>query len=200
MKFSGIYFVTISIMIISCFEDRSPETIIKNNHYQNIVGHTFFKITEGENGAVLFKPCDANIEKFILFDDSIFHNWGQEYYTYLIQSISRTSNSAEYRTTYKYNLEVPETADSLLVFEPVGKDKIYWKINGEIFIDSLFINTIPYVNQLCSECYEDCEDVLSDDTGNNLEKWFGKYQVMLKKSTDFGCFSILNGKCFYERL
>ncbi|MPS72953.1 MAG: hypothetical protein E2590_07335 [Chryseobacterium sp.] len=185
MKQLKIFFLIFSFTIISCQEKKSKEGNLKNDIYNEIIGHTFFKIEETKNGKVLYKPCDANIQKYKVYKDSIFHNWGQEYYTYNIESIKKIKTQITYKTTYKYNGEIPDTKDSLMIFERIGKDKAYWKINGELFIDSLYISSVSHVNQPCSECYDDCEDIISNNGNSNFEKWYGRYQVLLNEDKDW---------------
>jgi hypothetical protein len=78
----------LSMMMFSCKEKNNIEKNQTVDNYSKIdfSGHTLFKVIETDSGRVLYKPCGANIEKFKIYRDSIFHNLGQEYYTLNISS------------------------------------------------------------------------------------------------------------------
>ncbi|WP_144283277.1 hypothetical protein [Chryseobacterium echinoideorum] len=156
--FFKIYFIFI-FALVSC-QDK------KNSQNLDITGHTFFRVEDTKEGKVLYQPCDAKTPKYIIYKDSIFRDWGQENYILIISKILNTKNQTIFRTKYKYNNETPETNDSLITFQQLDKNKKFWKINGEIFIDSLYINTIPHSKQPCKECYDDCEDIERSDSKN----------------------------------
>ncbi|MBE0393765.1 hypothetical protein [Flavobacterium sp. PL002] len=164
------------LMIVSCKENNKIdiEKNIEEGYALDFKGHTFFKVTETDSGKVLYKPCGANIEKYIIYDDSIFHNLGQEHYMFKISSKETLKNQINIKLIYKNNLEVPQTADSLVKITPLDKTHKYLKINKDIFIDSVFANTLPIINEL--PCDEDCYDCPKQETIkeecslNNLSK------------------------------
>ncbi|MCX8523673.1 hypothetical protein OF897_07025 [Chryseobacterium formosus] len=170
MKHLKIFSLIFSFAIMSCEENKPKENNLKDEIPEGIIGHTFFKVSQTKNRKVLYKPCDANIPKYKIFKDSIFHNWAQEYYSYNITSVKNMKLQTSFRTNYKYNNEIPGTKDSLVIFEKVGKDKMYWKINGEIFIDSLYVNKIPNITQPCSECSDDCGSTVLNNVNNNISQ------------------------------
>lgn len=162
-------------IIISCKDKIDNKSIgnkseIKKEYSKiDVEGHTLFKITETDSGKILFKPCGANFEKYIMFGDSIFHHLGQEHFMFKITSKEILENQINYKLIYKYNLEVPDTADSLIKIIPLDKNQKYWKINNDIFIDSIFSNTIPIHKELpCDETCYDCPIIEN--------KWIGIYK------------------------
>ncbi|MFH7016373.1 hypothetical protein [Flavobacterium sp. FlaQc-47] len=148
----SFFCVILMSSIISC-KDKKETTNFKE--IQPPIGHTFFRIGINNTDTIIYQPCDADIAKYILYKDSIFHNWGQEHYMLNIISSIIANNRVKLKTTYKYNNEIPDGIDSTITFQQLNK-KI-WRINGEIFIDSLYVNSIKHINQLCKEC-DNCDD------------------------------------------
>lgn len=136
-----------------CKKDNSLK--FKQKELQIPIGHTFFRVDINNEDTLIYKPCDADIAKYILYKDSIFHNWGQEHYTLNILSSIIEDLQIKFKTVYKYNQEIPDGIDSTIVLQQLNKK--FWKINGEIFIDSLYISSIKYKMQSCKDC-DNCED------------------------------------------
>jgi len=157
MKKISILF-SILILAISCSDKNSSvnKDNVEHKSKIDISGHTFFKVTESDSGRVLYKPCGANIEKYIIYQDSIFHNLGQEYFTMKIKSISNIGDNITYKTAYKYNNEFPDGGESLIKIISIDKNKKFWKINNEIFIDSIFSKNLKTIKEL--PCDDDCYD------------------------------------------
>lgn len=179
-----IHLIPIAFIIFfnSCNSNKKENNIQKNQTVDNyskidFSGHTLFKVIETDSGRVLYKPCGANVEKFKIYSDSIFHNLGQEYYTLNISSKEVLENEITYRLIYKYNSEKPENSDSILKIRPLDKNQKFWKINNDLYIDSVFVNTIKTVKELpCDEeCYDcpEAKDVLLNLKSNNhlVGKW-----------------------------
>ncbi|WDF59946.1 hypothetical protein PQ462_00940 [Flavobacterium sp. KACC 22758] len=146
--------ILLSISIISC-KDKKRIANLKEKKLQLPVGHTFFRVTIKNRDTVICQPCDANIAKYVIYKDSVFHNWGQENYMLNIVSLINGGNQIKLKTTYKYNNETPDGIDSTITIQQLNK-KI-WKINDEIFIDSLHINSIRHINQPCKE-FDNCDE------------------------------------------
>lgn len=135
--------------LYSC-QKKNPEKKLE------IIGHTFFKVQESKNGKILFKPCGAEIEKYIVYKDSIYHDLGQEKFYLNIITTANSENSNQFKTKYKYNGEVPETEDSLLIFKKLDKNQKFFKINNQIFVDSIYAKSLRIVKEL--PCDDDCYD------------------------------------------
>lgn len=175
------------LVFSSCKGEKKP-TLKKVNDFvlSNIEGETFLRVTEIENRLVLFQPCDANIATFKFYKDSIFHNWGQEYYSYNSKLIKKQDDYLVFETRYKYNGEVPETSDSIIKIEIFDNDRKIWKINDELYIENNFKNLIPFLKENCSTDYEINSKVLSNNEDNIIaEKWFGLYQMELNLDKDW---------------
>ncbi len=157
MKQISIFFwvILLSFSIISCNDKINNSTNFEKKELQPPTGHAFFRINIHNKDTIMYQPCDANIAKFVLYKDSIFHHWGQEYYTFNIVSSIVENNQIKLKTTYKYNGQVPDGDDSIISFQQLNKK--FWKINDEIFIDSLYAHSIKYIKQPCKEC-DNCED------------------------------------------
>lgn len=202
MKLKIIFnIILLSIITISCKDKKFDNTNINNKNegieeYSkiNITGHTFFKITETDSGKILFKPCGANFEKYIIFGDSVFHDLGQEHFMLKITSKEILENQTKYKVIYKYNLEVPETADSLLKIIPLDKTQKFWKINNDIFIDSIFYNTLPVHKEL--PCDEDCYDCPMIDNLQSNKKITGTWKVNCENGS--ASIQFENGSAFLE--
>lgn len=177
-KLNKALFILISIMILSCINKK--DNIEKNQTVDNyskidFSGHTLFKVIETDSGRVLYKPCGANIEKFKIYRDSIFHNLGQEYYTLNISSKEVLENEITYRLIYKYNLEKPENSDSILKIQPLDKKQKFWKINNDLYIDSVFVSTIKTIKEL--PCDEECYDCPQEKDLAKNEKTVTNWKV-----------------------
>lgn len=186
--------------IISCKDKKEIIINVKEKELTSPVGHTFFSLHINNKDTLIYKPCDANVPKYIVFKDSIFHNWGQEYYmlnTILSKSLN---NQTKIKTTYRYNNEMPDGSDSLITFQKLNKK--FWKINGEIFIDSLYALSIKQVHQPCKDC-NNCEDnkkqenlsslfVINKQWSNHCEKGVDKDNIIFYSSDEiaFGIGSI----------
>ncbi|MCP2025471.1 hypothetical protein L1276_000611 [Flavobacterium sp. HSC-32F16] len=169
------FLVLILIMIVSCVnrtENIEKSQTVDNYSKIDFSGHTLFKVIETDSGRVLFKPCGANVEKFKIYKDSIFHNLGQEYYTLNISSKEVLENEITYKLIYKYNSEKPENSDSILKIQPLDKKQKFWKINNDLYIDSVFVSTIKTVKELpcddeCYDCSEEKDLVKNEKTVTN---------------------------------
>ena len=151
MKKISILF-SMLILAISCSDKNTSvnKDNVEHKSKIDISGHTFFKVTESDSGRILYKPCGANIEKYIIYQDSIFHNLGQEYFTMKIKSISNIGYNITYKT------EFPDGGESLIKIFSIDKNKKFWKINNEIFIDSIFSKNLQTIKEL--PCDDDCYD------------------------------------------
>jgi hypothetical protein len=159
MKRVSIFFwgIILSFSVISCKDKKNSSTNVEKHELQSPIGHTFFRIGKDNKDTIMYQPCDADIAKYVVYKDSIFHNWGQEHYMLNIVSSIIENSQIILKTTYQYNDEIPDGTDSQITFQQLDINKKFWKINGEIFIDSLYANTIPHINQPCKEC-GNCED------------------------------------------
>lgn len=195
-----LHVILTSFFIVSCKEKKETIINVKEMKIKSPIGHTFFSLRINNEDTLIYKPCDANVSKYIVFKDSIFHNWGQEYYMLNVISSNSFSNRTQINTTYKYNNEIPDGSDSLITFQKLNK-KI-WKINGEIFIDSLYALSIKQVRQPCKDC-NNCEDskkqenlsslfVINKQWSNHCEQGVDKDNIIFYSSDEiaFGIGSI----------
>lgn len=173
--------MVITFITISCKRENVSSNKMIEYNLSNIEGHTFLRVDKTTEGLVLFQPCDANIPMFKFYKDSIYHNWGQEYYSYSTELLKKNKNGATYKTRYKYNSEIPETSDSIIEIQLLDNNKKTWKINDELYIDSNYKNSIPYRKENCSDNYE-----TSQKKNNHIsEKWFGRYQLNLNEEKNW---------------
>lgn len=139
-----MFTIFFSITLASC--QNKQESIIE--------GHTFYKITETESGKILYQPCDAKIETYKFYKDFIYHNWGQEYD--IINQLYFSEDKDKNVFIFKgHNTNSDENEN--IVIQKLNIKSTYWKINNEIFIDSLDMNRIQHIKQ----AKEECEDVIS---------------------------------------
>jgi len=121
---------------------------------ENIYNKTFFKVTKTDSIDILYHFCSASINTIRVYKDSVFEDFGQEFYT--MRVVKENVNNGEV-------LFLGDTSQSnpLNRFHFIKKDKNYWNINGNIYIDSLFAHTIPNIIQPCIECWEkeDCDEM-----------------------------------------
>ncbi|TDO94971.1 hypothetical protein [Flavobacterium sp. 245] len=155
-KITILYFILISLAS-SCQDKKqtNKNNINDSQILSNTEKHTFYRVSQNGKERVIYQPCDANIEKYIVYHDSIFHDLGQEFYTFKVLSQKNENNKYKYSGEYIFG----KTAISKesITFEAIDNNKKYWKINNELFIDSLYANTIIHKQQSCKECYEGCE-------------------------------------------
>jgi hypothetical protein len=187
----------LSLLLISC----KDSSIIKNDGKKNkddilnIEGHTFFKVTETDSGKVLFKPCDASIEKYKFDKDTLYHNWGQEYD--LIKKISFIENKGIY--VFKgYNYNTKENEE--IQIKKNNVEEYYLEINNQIFIDSLFINKIILTKEPCDDNEEETSNISEENI--NFEK-----DIVSAKSWSNDCkldesyvyFSVVGGQFVFRQ-
>lgn len=143
----------------TCCQDKKQidkENIGDGPVLSSIEGHTFYRVTQNKKDSILYQPCDANIEKYKIYNDSIFHDLGQEFYTFKILSHKNEKNKYNYFGEYFFGTTAIKK--EAIIFEVIDIKKKYWKINNELFIDSIYSNTIPHKKQSCKECYNGCND------------------------------------------
>jgi hypothetical protein len=135
---------------ISCQDKKSStkESIINQKSHEAVIGHTFFRITETDKGRILYQPCDADIATYRFYEDSIYHNWGQEPDVFKISKKYQKENEFIFNGQYSSQTD---NKNSIKVYRLDVKG-IYWKIDNEIFIDSLYSKTIKYVEQPMKDC------------------------------------------------
>ncbi|WP_409417019.1 hypothetical protein [Flavobacterium sp. PS2] len=187
----------LSLLLISC----KDSSIIKNNGKKNkddilnIEGHTFFKVTETDSGKVLLKPCDASIEKYKFYKDTLYHNLGQEYD--LIKRISFIKNEGTYIFKgYNFNTKKNE----VIQIKKNNSEEYYLEINNQTFIDSLFINKIVLTKEPCIDGDKETNDI-SEET-INFEK-----DIVSAKSWSNDCkldesyvyFSVVGGQFVFRQ-
>lgn len=143
--------------------DKINNTEIIKDEF-NLEKHTFFRVTETDSGKILFKPCDASIENYKFYKDSIYHNLGQEY-----DIIKKLSFVKSYDNYIFKGLNNNTKENELIQVTRINVDDYYLKINNEIFIDSLFIKKIPLVKESCNDEENDIslEDILSTKSWSN---------------------------------
>lgn len=184
-------------------KNKKNSTNFKEKELQIPVGHTFFRVNIHNKDTITYQPCDANIAKYVLYNDSIFHNWGQEHYTLNIVSSLTENAQIKLKTMYKYNHEIPDGIDSTIVFQQLNKK--FWKINDEIFIDSIYANSITHIIQPCKDC-NNCEDnnketnafsisliyIINKQWSNNCDKGVDKDNIIFYSSDEiaFGISSV----------
>ncbi|ANF52729.1 hypothetical protein A0O34_20415 [Chryseobacterium glaciei] len=138
IQFLFILFVT----FISC----QKKEIIQNKSNETLQGHTFLRVTQNKSGNNLFKPCDAEIETYKFYKDSIYHNMGQE--SDMITKIQISNNNQ--KISYKgFNTNTND-------YESISIEKIepfYLKINNELFIDELYKSKIKLIKE--NNCDDD---------------------------------------------
>ena len=162
--------ILLIINMASCQNEKKQKNLENKNTLKNelnLEGHTFFKVTETDSGKVLLQPCDASIENYKFYKDSLYHNWGQEFD--ILKKISIKQNENIYILN-GFNLNTNEN-DNIQI-EKIKDDNSYLKINNKLFIDSLYVNTIIYKQQSCKECYDGCEDKEKEIKANSINgKW-----------------------------
>lgn len=147
--------IVLIINFASCQNQKkqgSLETVKIFKNDLNLEGHTFFKVTETDSGKILFKPCDASIEKYKFYKDSLYHNWGQEFD--IVKKISFKKNKNIY-SIEGFNTNTNE--NNIFQIEK-SSETYYLKINDEIFIDSLQSKNIRLIEQPLKDC-EDEEEI-----------------------------------------
>ena len=147
MRLRFFFRVIIILLTVSCNNKDIKEK-------DNIIGHTFFRITKTDSMDIIKQPCDARIATYKFYKDSIVHDWGQEIEAF---KVLRSEDRMSFIRNFQHKNEVYQ-------LKILDKEKHYWLINNEVFIDSLYIETIPYVEQNCIECYS--EDVCSETDEN----------------------------------
>lgn len=173
------------ILILFSCQNKTTEKKLE------IIGHVFFKVQESQNGKVLFKPCGAQIEKYIIYKDSILHQLGQEKFYLNIISTENSENKSQFKTKNRNNGEVAETDDSLLIFQKLDENQKFFKINNHIFVDSLYAKSLRIVKEL--PCDDDCYDCPKENAAveeckmKDLSKEFdltltGKYNKLENKN------------------
>jgi hypothetical protein len=138
IKILNLFLVVMTTINLTSCQEK------KNNYENNIEGHTFLKVTERHSQKVLFKPCQASIETFKFYKDSIFHNWGQEYDN--IKKISKEVKTDGY-ILKGYNDNLREI-NEIKIIKPKG-ESIYWIINNKVFIDSINLERIKLEKEKC---------------------------------------------------
>jgi hypothetical protein len=144
--------IVLIINFASCQNQKKQsnlETVKIFKNYLNLEGHTFFKVTETDSGKILFKPCDASIEKYKFYRDSLYHNWGQEFD--IVKKISFKKNKNIY-SIKEFNTNTNE--NNIFQIEK-SSEAYYLKINDEIFIDSLQSKKIRLIEQPLKDCGDD---------------------------------------------
>lgn len=121
-----------------------------NNKTESLIGHTFLKVTQKKSDKILFKPCDANIETFKIYKDSIYHNMGQEYD--IITKI-KSFNKDQIILFEGFNTNLNK--NEVLNFEKI--DQFYWKINNELYIDDLYKSKISLIKEVNCDSNEKIE-------------------------------------------
>jgi len=173
-----ISIILIISLLTSCEED-------KNIEIENIIGHTFFRIDTINSIKVLKQPCNANIATFRFYKDSIYHNWGQEVERFNI--INYFKKEGYYSFTRKF-----EPKNEIYKIKPIDKEKNYWLINGEVFIDSLYTSKIEKIEQPCIECWdkETCNEYAREERFKKwnlkdkaIKKWRGEYLLYFENES-----------------
>lgn len=159
--------VFLCLMIVSltssCHKKKDfKSTRINNKSLKTLAGHTYYYVQEKGEYKSIYQPCDANIEKYIIYNDSIFHDLGQEFYTFKILSHKNINNKHQYVGQYVF-AGISNNKEAI-TFQAVDQKNIYWKINGKLFIDSIYYKTIPFTKQRCEECYDGCEEKKIEDS------------------------------------
>jgi len=142
--------ILLIINMASCQNEKKQKNLENKktlNNELNLEGHTFFKVTETDSEKVLLYPCDASIENYKFYKDSLYHNWGQE--VDILKKISIKENANIY-TLYGFNLNTNKNDE--IQIQKIKDDNSYLKINNEIFIDSIYIKKIRRI--------KDCQDNL----------------------------------------
>lgn len=115
--------------LISCQGKRAEfHCKKKENSLPSIIGNSFYRVVKIKNNYVVLEPCDANIPKYVVYKDSVFHDWGQEHYSLNVTSWENIDNRIILQTTYKYNAERPDDSDSTIIFQSLDNEKKYGKL------------------------------------------------------------------------
>ncbi len=116
-----------------------------------LVGKTFYRITKDKDKHILYEFCDASINEIKIYRDSVFENFGQEYYYMKISEISRINESYIIKTKGVVDIYNMKMIDSVSGF---------WKINNHIYVDSIKSNRIEKIIEPCIECHdkETCDE------------------------------------------
>jgi len=140
------FLTSIILFIVVSFNACRKGNNIQNKSTETLQGHTFLRVIQNKSGNNLFKPCDAEIETYKFYKDSIYHNMGQEFD--IITKIQILNNNQ--KISYKgFNTNTND-------YENISVEKIepfYWKINNELFIDELNRSKIKLIKE--NNCDDD---------------------------------------------
>lgn len=146
LKKEIFYVFILLILFFSCKEKNNSENNPNIVEKSKIEGHTFYKVTETDSGRIIYKPCGAEVEKYIFYKDSVFHNWGQE--IDVIKNLNIINKNNILYRGFNTNTNIKED----IIVKEIDDKNVYWKINNILFIDEIHINQIPLINEPISNC------------------------------------------------
>jgi hypothetical protein len=165
-----IILITFFIILINCKKKQSnlseksstKQQVIKTDTISDkislkiLYGKTFYMITKTDSIDILYHYCNASINTIKVYKDSVFEDFGQEDYTMKVGKKELVENQILF-----FGKEEQSVPEKKYNFKYLNKNKGYWKINNKIYIDSLYINSLPSIKQPCIECWdkEDCDEM-----------------------------------------
>lgn len=133
---------------------RGLDTINLERSHIALDGSTFFRIEKDSVGSnILIEYCDAEIPKYAIKNNVLIHNWGQETDCLNIITTFERNDTLVYETAFQDNSDSKE----VIRFFKLDRKGVFWSINDEFFIDSLYLNSIPKIKQPCEDCYDGCD-------------------------------------------
>ncbi|KFF01786.1 hypothetical protein [Flavobacterium hydatis] len=139
------------ILLISTFSS-CQETKSKID-FSVVNNHTLYEVKKINSINSIYEPCDATNKKYSIKDSLLVYTTAQDGdFRYRILGIKKNNND------YELQIKNTDPTQNVSILNICKIDDKYYSINGKVFIDSIFINTIPHIKQPCKEC-DNCDDV-----------------------------------------
>lgn len=138
----------------------------------------FYKITKLNNELVIMDYCDAMNKEIRIKNDSVYQIFGHETYSFKINSINRTNSFIE----FSENVSVGS-----YVFKPYDSSKKLWKINNELYVDSVYAKLYSIYKEPCTECFpkERCDQLEQEEKEKKerlaIEKRYDRFRDSIIK-------------------
>ncbi|CAA0221580.1 hypothetical protein V2595_14970 [Tenacibaculum maritimum] len=150
----------VTLMLVSCSSKGQQVDLHKKNY-------EFINLTKRQNKLIIYKPCDANVERIIIRKDTLIITTHQDgVYKKAILKKERI-NESEFLITYNLTEDRPDTVR-------LKKEKQLWNIDGSLFVESKLKQNYKYIEQPCIECFskEECDDFGKNDSVEQNDKVF----------------------------
>ncbi|KIA94495.1 hypothetical protein OA93_20425 [Flavobacterium sp. KMS] len=148
------------ILLISTFS--SCQEVKSKIDFSEVSNHVFFEVKKINSINSIYEPCDASNKKYSIKDSLLVYTTAQDGdFRYRILGIKKNSND------YELQIKNTDPTQKVSILNISKIDDKYYSINGKVFIDSIFINTIPHIKQPCKEC-DNCDDVKKQVNSNEV--------------------------------